>query len=501
MQAVLSIDATTEPAIVSVIRLDGANLEVVETHRISLERGLVPSTANQAALNPSLAAQGRPQSGVTTDSETTPTTIAPLDLTSMVTSRWNSAVVIIPGEQYHSLNVNLPFNDPRKVNKIIDLEVQDLVPFDVGEFILQHRTVHANSDGTFDVHVSIMPRERLAEILAACKEGGVEPAVVSTATSVIAALPKLYPSFPADAVVIMYRRAAYYLTFILNGEVRTDRIIDRTILNGAGDSPTAALAEIRLSITAVEHRYGRTFEKVFLLDTPFTATEATAALERPAAGLALPNISGDLTPGGEIAALSTVFVRDREPITALTNFRTREFAYNLQLSELWRGLTLLRPYFLVTLLTLAIAAGVIYFLREQRIARISSAVRSQIVALAPEINAPEGRELDALMGKINLLDQQLKDLGSPTRASPLDALLLISRDLPADSGITVSRISVKGSKITFDASGPSYSAAEGLKSALEKKRQQYCRVRMESSAAASTGQNSRGFRFEVYLCD
>ena len=121
MQAVLSIDATTEPAIVSVIRLDGANLEVVETHRISLERGLVPSTATQAALNPSLAAQGRPQSGVTTDSETTPTTIAPLDLTSMVTSRWNSAVVIIPGEQYHSLNVNLPFNDPRKVNKRVPL--------------------------------------------------------------------------------------------------------------------------------------------------------------------------------------------------------------------------------------------------------------------------------------------------------------------------------------------------------------------------------------------
>ncbi len=485
MQSVLSIDATTEPAIVAVTRLGGADIEVLETHLVPLARGLTPTPPVESPTEGSAEPPQPPK----------------LDLTSMVKTQWSSAVVIIPGEQYHSLNVDLPFNDPRRINKIIDLEVQDLVPFDVDEFILQHRTVNTNSDGTFDVHVSIMPRARLADILAACREGGVEPAVVSTATSVVAVLPKLYPTFPRDAVVVMHRAPAFYVTFMLDGEVRSDRIIDRTVLNGNSTSPTAALNELRLSIAAMEQKYGRTFEKVFLLDAPFTATEATAALGHPTAVLALPNISGSCPPGSEIAALSSVFGLDREAYPALTNFRTREFSYNLQLTELWRGLRMLRPYFLATLFAVLVSLGVVYMLREQRINRLENAIRGHINAVAPELNAPEGRETDALIGKINLMDQQLKDLGSPTQASPLDALLDISSVIPANIGVAVGRISIKGTKISFEASAPNYSAAENLKSAFEKQRQKYCRVKMESVATAASGQNSRGFRFEVYLCD
>jgi len=230
MQSVLSIDATNEPAIVAVTRLDGTTIEVLETHRISLAKGLTPTPAGDAARGDGTNAPEQPK----------------LDFTTMVRSPWTSAVVIIAGDQYHSLNLDLPFNDSRRLNKIIDLEVQDLVPFDVDEFVLQHRTVSTNQNGTFDVHVSIMPRARLATILAACREGGIEPAVLSTATSVVGVLPKLYPSFPRDAVVVMYRSPVYYVTFMLDGEVRSDRIIDHSILNGDTSSPTAALTEIRL---------------------------------------------------------------------------------------------------------------------------------------------------------------------------------------------------------------------------------------------------------------
>jgi len=338
----------------------------------------------------------------------------------MVRTPWSSASIIIPAEQYHSLNVELPFGDPRKINKILDLEVQDLVPFSVDEFVLQHRTVHSNADGTFDVHVSIMPRERLGTILAACKEGGIEPAIVSTATSVVATLPKLYPSFPRDSVVILHREPCYYVTFLLDGEVRTDRIIDRTVLNGSADSSAAALGELKISIAAIESNYGRRFEKVFLLDTPFTATEASTGLGRPASVLALPNITvpsdaGAAAKGVELAAMSAVFLRDKEPINPLTNFRTGAFAYSLQLTEVWRGLRLLRPYLLASGIAILVALGAIYFLREQRIGRLQAALRDQIVSVVPNFVAPAGKESDALIGQTNAIDQQLKDLGSPTR--------------------------------------------------------------------------------------
>lgn len=485
MQSVLSIDATNEPAIVAVTRLDGTTIEVLETHRISLAKGLTPTSAGDAARGDGANTPEQPK----------------LDFTTMVRSPWTSAVVIIAGDQYHSLNLDLPFNDSRRLNKIIDLEVQDLVPFDVDEFVLQHRTVSTNQNGTFDVHVSIMPRARLATILAACREGGIEPAVLSTATSVVGVLPKLYPSFPRDAVVVMYRAPVYYVTFMLDGEVRSDRIIDRSILNGDTTSPTAALTEIRLSIAAMEGKYGRTFEKVFLLDTPFNATEASAQLAHPAALLALPNIGGEPCPGAEVAVLSSVFGLDREVYPALTNFRTREFAYNLQLNELWRGLAILRPYFLATLVAVLVSLGVVYMLREQRIDRLDRAIRAMIQSVAPELNAPAGREYDALLGQIKSLDQQLKDLGSPSQASPLDTLLDISNSIPKTIGITLGRLSVKGTRISFELSAPNYAAAENLKSAIEKQSRQFCRVKMDTLSTAATGQNTRGFRFEVYLCD
>jgi len=202
-----------------------------------------------------------------------------------------------------------------------------------------------------------------------------------------------------------------------------------------------------------------------------------------------------------VAVLSSVFGLDREVYPALTNFRTREFAYNLQLNELWRGLAILRPYFLATLVAVLVALGVVYMLREQRIDRLDRAIRAMIQSVAPELNAPAGREYDALLGQIKSLDQQLKDLGSPSQASPLDTLLDISNSIPKTIGITLGGLSVKGTRISFELSAPNYAAAENLKSAIEKQSRQFCRVKMDTLSTAATGQNTRGFRFEVYLCD
>lgn len=492
MHSVLTIDATIEPAVVAVVAVDGPELRVVETHRVPLANGLTPTAPSTGDAAGGTAPIGStPENGGTQPPR--------LDLTSMLRTPWSSAALIIPAEQYHSLNVDLPFNDPRKINKILELEVQDLVPFGVDEFLLQHRPVHTNGDGTYDVHVSIMPRERLATILAACKEAGVEPAIVSTATSVVAALPQMYPTFPRDTVVILFRQGAYYLTFIVGGEVRTDRVVDRTVLNGDAHSTEAVIAEMRISIAAAEAKYGCRFERVYLLDTPFTATEGAAGFDRPTAVLALPNISGAEGKGSELAAISAAFLRDKEPIVPLTNFRTGPFAYNLQLEELWRGLSLMRPYFLAALLTLGVALLSTYALREQQIRRLGNTLREQIFAVVPDLSAPEGRETDALLGQIKALDQQLENLGSPTQTSPLGSLLEISRELPANAGLEVSRFRMRGNQITLDLTAPDYAAAEAFKNTLRKKSTLYCRITMDAVPGGAAGR--RSFRYEVFGCE
>jgi len=509
MQDILTIDATLEPAVVTVARVVGRSVEVIESHRIDLlgafsRENLFKRSATDAASPESEVPPG--PDTPSSPSSSGGATPLPADLLAPVKTPWTASVLIIPAWDYHSLNLDLPFGDTKNIRKVIDLEVQDVVPFDLEEFLIQHHTVSPSmgspsTGGAFDVHVSLIPRVVLQNILRACAPSGIEPVVVSTPSSAVGALYHLAPdSVPENSAVILSRPPFFGVAISFDGILRTDRLIDRSILNGSTDAREQVLSELKLTLAAAERRYQRTVERVFLLGDGYSTGEIQQALARNVEALDLSFVKGSSSPDTALPAMSAVFAQDTQAPSILTNFRTREFAYSVRLSELVRGLRSLAPFALGLALVILISTGATWWIREHRIGGIEGAIRDQIMAVIPELTAEPGREFEALQVEFAQIDRDLKNLGSPAATSPLEALVAVSRDLPAAAGSTVQSVDIKGNKMTFEVTVPKYGAGESIQKALEKRRQVYCRVRRESGGSSPQA-GPIAYRFEVWLCE
>lgn len=498
MQSVLSIDASCDPAAAVVVGVDGNKAVVQEIHRFSLgdkfglQNGVMPGATPTEIPN----ADGSPTSAITAFAQVT----ALSNVLASIKTPWTSCILLIPPHDYHSLNLDLPFAGSKGLDKIVGLEVQDLVPFDVEEFLLHYRALGARPDSNHDIHVGLLPRGIVGNALSVCKAAGLEPAMVSTPAAILGAVPFLSTEKTSDNCGIVFARDPFvYLCIITDGKACMDRVID---MRSLGDTKgEALLRELRLTFAVAEKRYGKPVEAIYSLGGELPFVNLGESLKVPVTSVPVPELVKAADNSTAFACFASVFAQDMRPPPILSNFRIKEFAYSPQLRELMRGLRSLLPYFLAALLLLLLTAVGIYSLRERRISQVKNAMYEQIRAAIPAMDVPRGSELDALEGENRKLEQQLSNLGSLSALSPLDSLTEITADLPLSSGITITRIKVEGNKMRVEGTAPDYTALEKIERALKKKKNVYCRIRKDTTASVPGKQNVRGFSLDILLCE
>ena len=159
----------------------------------------------------------------------------------------------------------------------------------------------------------------------------------------------------------------------------------------------------------------------------------------------------------------------------------------------------LKWYAAAVLGLLIFSSGLIYGLRAHQIHSLRGAIRDQIQAVIPELQLEEGREVIQLAKENRKLDEELKALGSRSAFSPVDVLISLSNEIPRGSGIEITRVRVRGAKMTMEGVAPSYKAVEAATRALTRLDEIYCRV--DSKQTSTTRGGSRGFTFEIDLCE
>jgi general secretion pathway protein L len=92
----------------------------------------------------------------------------------------------VPGAQVLTRLLHLPFTDRRKIESVVPFEVEEQIPFDLDEVVLDHQVV-AGRDGASDVLVAAMRKPEFARLLEAIKAQGIDPKVMCLDT-----LPFLY---------------------------------------------------------------------------------------------------------------------------------------------------------------------------------------------------------------------------------------------------------------------------------------------------------------------
>ena len=427
-------------------------------------------------------------------------------------SGWTAVSVIIPPHDHLALNLNLPFGDARNLDRIVDLEVQDVVPFELDDFLVQYAPLGPMSHGSaaldikeqattsFDVHVGLMPRVFVKNILYLCKAAGIEPNIMTVPSSALGSVYHLGRDFfSSNSAVVFNRGDEFSMAVFINGEVRVERVLYASKLIAAAHQEAehplkAVFTALKLMLAATERRYGTRVENVYLLGREVKGANLQQLFGRPIQGIQMRDFIKSEGSLGGLSPLGAPFAADDSTLTPLSNFRSREFSFTPKIGEFLRAFIGTTKYLQIAVGAVAIGVLCTYLVRAYTISAIESSLTKQIATVIPGFTAPPSEIRSALMKAESNLTEELGVLASPAKVSPLDALLEILKLLPQSESITINSIKITNTKAQITGNAPQLSAIETVGKALKANSGVFSKV------TATPGTSAQGkFNFTVEL--
>jgi general secretion pathway protein L len=98
---------------------------------------------------------------------------------------FNAAAVNFPGKMVSSHLIEVPFTDKKKIDRIIPIEVENHVPFDVDDMVLSYQVVE-KGEASSRLLVSLAKKEDVERFLSHLKLAGLDPAILDVGPSALA---------------------------------------------------------------------------------------------------------------------------------------------------------------------------------------------------------------------------------------------------------------------------------------------------------------------------
>jgi hypothetical protein len=493
---ILSLDFSSPVVKATVVAVNGNNLTVLERHQVEVKDPIFATSESSKENEPKTEDQG----SIPTPPplRELPTEVA--NLISEIKTPWRSSVVSIPYSQGLSLNLSLPFKDPKQIQRVLPLEVQDLIPFEVADFHMATTLASAANEDDLgcEVRVDLTNKSGLKWLLGRLENFGVDPRVVSFPSASIATLLKLAPTFFApNCAILCSSGSGVTVVAVANGTPRASRNLPAPL----NDTETAeTLKEARLFLGHIERKYDITLERIYLMGNIFNPYQVKEIIGREFEFLNVGEfLKGEQeSPESDVGPLLAYQAALPHSLTQ-ANFRTGEFQFRPKLKELIAGLKTLIPFaaFFIACFLTAIAST--YLSNQNKITNLEESLRARIAKSIPGFSAPRGQEISAITGKIAEVENHLKEVGSLSALSPLEAFLAVSEDLPDNLGINVTEIAIKETRVVIKGTAPDYGTLDKMERALKEKKDKYCDIDPGDSSSSNRGGNV-GFQFSLTLC-
>jgi hypothetical protein len=497
MESFLILNLTTEPKRIDVLKVDGPSLELLESSELQ--------SINSEASSGNKEKAGEEQSD-SDKSETSSPDLANSENTSPaqelsnsisaalknITHRWNSCALIYEPTTYFSCNLDLPFKDEKSVGRVIDSEVQDLVNFDLDEFILDYKVIGENNSNGFDVHIALASKDELNSLITACQASGLDPMAVSTLSSLFKG--KLLESpqkYINNCCFIQLASDSISLCFKASNKIRADRkisLIDR--------STEEIISEVKRTLILAKKRFGVEFDDLIVeypenslhknkhsnilseLESNFKITEKATIPSAASSSLAL--ALGD-SKGAE---------------DLLVNFRTGELAKVLGFYGIWKIFNPFLPYLLLTCFLILFSIVASYFSKESEIASLQQQINTKVSEILEVKSVPANELVNSIKRSNETIDKQLSEIGSPAKFSPLEVLATLSKDFSGVSGVEIASLTVKSTDLIISGTSTSYEAVDAVADIFAKRKDFYCKVTRNVSTSSN-----RQFTFTVSICE
>ena len=405
-------------------------------------------------------------------------------------------------------SVELPFNDPKKIAQVVPLQLQDSLPFNVDECVMDTSVSKGSSDSSYRILAALSPSDNIAETLSTMAEVGVDPVSLSTHAS---ALAELYHA----AASIQGREIDNGLIALVN--LQSSHTVVVVLLDGQpcfyrewkceSSSESETFAEIKATLAAAELEQSIGCNLVYVLGSNEILKTAQSEIQQKVAMLPLDGLVENHT--SQTLSLDkyswAIALAAREKLTSgldisPVNFRKGQFAYQRAWGSLWEALESEATWFVLAIVFLLGFIGTKWWTVHHEL----SAIEKKIAVVAAQANTedsiPERNEISFLESAIEDRESQLLEMGSLASLSPLESLRLLSTTISPNIQVEIDSVTIGFSRILLRGTVQDTPTLGTLETALKVPGSQFCAVNVDPTGRES-GSSRQRFTAEIEVCE
>lgn len=396
--------------------------------------------------------------------------------------------VILPPDNFFSVQKNFPFNNRRMIEKVIVPEVQSEAPFDLEDFMCIHRHIKAGSDtdNAFHYLVSCYPRDVVKDIVESFNNINFPISYILPPSSALVAGALERNIYYTGAILGCF--ASYTsVTILMNGITREEYIFKQNIRDRALHSLLRCI---------IHASFPKTLKGV----------AGILVMEDQVSEALMEEITDSLAPLKCVVSDRTVadhcctLIQDEEFLVQASQFRQKEFRFNPKLilvKELFRAAVPYSALALVMWLLVAVSDFMVSYIKYNHIKS-----KLHIVASSAVNNQDKKIEASALVQNLTVrtdnLSDQLDKFASLAAYTPLELIDDIANALPKREDYKITELNIDGNEITLVGTAKSFEPIDSVKSSLSRASTVFCDVRNADNYGGYG--NTNRFQFRVKLC-
>jgi general secretion pathway protein L len=360
---------------------------------------------------------------------------------------WGGARIIssIPGHLFTQRLVQFPFSDRKRVEKALPFELEDLVPFELDEVIIDHIVLGDGKNGKApeaakeaQVLGLMLPKEILKKHIELLASAGIDPQVIVPSYIGLDALSRM---MKAEGCTLLTCGTDICLR---NGEA---------VKGLRSFSASGSTASIRHTLQALEIDQKERVEKICVLCPDHENFFAEL-------GMTVEQVSPEF--GGKKAADPLALGL---ALSEQVNFRKQEFAYRVLDEGLRRRKRTVLVAAGITVLLFFVNLGAKIYTVETSYGKLDKEIRAiyqQAVPDAKNVSDPV-RQM-----KSNLEDARRKFGVLGTGTSALDAMKAVTEGVPEEVRVAFQEFNLEGDRLKLQGEAPSFESVDKIKAELQK---------------------------------
>ena len=414
-------------------------------------------------------------------------------------------LALLPSEQVVFEYLSLPFHDPRRLEQVVPLQVQDALPFDVDDFVIDTLVTGQDPAGDYNILSALAPRKEVASTLQTLARFGANPKLLSTRASAILGLAQLYPEeLDGNYALLVHEGERCSVAVVVDNAPR----FLREIYVGSSQRPTRRtrfFRDLRCTIQRAEKQFGIHLDDIYAVGPAEQAPELAKGLNREVQHLDLHKrvLSEHENPNAvpwAIGLFAAESAGKKQLPLRPVDFRQGNFAYNPTWGNIKEAVSEDRVWLIGALCVCLLWLMTTIYTHTGKVGDIEDVLHTKVKRVFPTDYVPPGGEVDFVDSRISELESQLSGLGSISSLSPLESLKELSEAISDDIDISVEEVKILSSGLTFRGTVRDFPSVGALDNALQARKKTFCNVTVDPGRRDTRSSRVK-FNAEIQYCE